>query len=1108
MATIFISYAREDQGFVRKLNTALTTHGHETWIDWKDIPVTAEWWSEIEAGIEGADACLFVLSPDSVASDVCERELRHAMQHNKRLIPLLHREVDAAVAPPALAALNWILFRAQDNFDAALHALLQAIETDLDWVHAHTRLVTRAAEWERNDRNRSYLLRGSDLDAAEAWLARGAEQEPLPTALQTQYIVASRQDATKRQRMTIGATTMALVVVTIIAIIAYMLYLIADERSRINLARRLATEAQFAVPENSPQLRTLLATEALLITERAHEPPVPAAANALYDALTDMGGVGLDGQPDAISTVAISPNSQWLVAVGEETAPRLWHLTTADPPQSSTELRNHGATVQAVAFTPDSRWLVTGDISGTLALRDITVQEIESTVQSVVAHPGAVAEIAVDPNGRWLASGGTDGAVRVWDLAASSILTAPHVLRAAGDSIITLAFSPDGRWLLADDLGTEPALLWDMQISHLERKAYQLTSHATPPAESPVVGTAFLVTGNLYAFSRDGHWLATIDANNIPHLWNLTHPDPTIDPRVLSQHDEGQPIIAAVTFSPDNRWLITAGYDKIVRLWDLAASPPAGTVYVFTGHELPVSTIAVTPDGRQLATAGGDRYVLLWDLGGERPSPTPRMLSPLPARVSMLATSPDNHWLIAASGNAAYLWDLTDPNPAITMLEMAGHDNAVSSVHVSRDSRWLVTVGFDGTARLWSLDDPQPRAAPVLLHHYWGGISAMAASADSQWLVTRSLAGSAHLWRLFPMADPALVDALPDPADSVRAEAFSPDSRWLVTSDGEGTAYMWDLAQSAPFTTPRLLLDHPNQIDVIAFSLDSRWLATASRDNATRLWSMASSGPSARPIVLQASAEEVTTVIFTPDNRWVITGGVDGTIWIYDRTAADISATAVALRAHKSALADLYVDPDSQWLVSLDDARVAHLWDLTNAGNAVHSQTLPIDGRIIATTGLGPDTPWLMVGNFNQTLRLWEIPPLSAEQAMQANSVAGALAQVLHGEAGVRLITVDNEANVRIWNLVEGQESREALILRSTAERLQRINALLATSDESWLLTGSDDGGVRLWPMRIEQLLQRACRTVGRDLTQDEWRQYLSDEPYHATCTDLSTMSR
>jgi hypothetical protein len=51
-------------------------------------------------------------------------------------------------------------------------------------------------------------------------MAKSADREPKPTALQSQYILASRQLATKTQRIVIGAVAVALVVAVALAIFA------------------------------------------------------------------------------------------------------------------------------------------------------------------------------------------------------------------------------------------------------------------------------------------------------------------------------------------------------------------------------------------------------------------------------------------------------------------------------------------------------------------------------------------------------------------------------------------------------------------------------------------------------------------------------------------------------------------------------------------------------------------------------------------------------------------------------------------------------------------------------------------------------------------------
>ena len=116
MADVFISYSRKDQDFVLSLHKALEERNRDTWIDWKDIPLTAKWKDEILSGIESADAFAFVISPDSVASEVCKLELDHAVKNNKRLVPIWYRDVAHDSVPPNLASHQYIWFRERDDF--------------------------------------------------------------------------------------------------------------------------------------------------------------------------------------------------------------------------------------------------------------------------------------------------------------------------------------------------------------------------------------------------------------------------------------------------------------------------------------------------------------------------------------------------------------------------------------------------------------------------------------------------------------------------------------------------------------------------------------------------------------------------------------------------------------------------------------------------------------------------------------------------------------------------------------------------------------------------------------------------------------------------------
>src|SRR5215217_7687871 len=257
MADVFISYAREDQDFVRKIQDTLEEHDRETWIDWKYIPLTAKWKEEVFSAIDNADSFAAVISPDFIVSKPCQEELDHAAHDHKRMVPLWHRDVADEEVPPDLAAHQYVYLRESDDFEDSFERLLEALDTDLEWVHFHTRLLRGAKEWDKGGRDPSFLLRGKTLEEAERWQAKEAEKEPKLTSLQKEYILASRQAETdlhrrqtQRQRRLLGAGALVLMVVIVLGAISFWQWGLA--RSNEKEAQANAKKAQ----ANAKEART------------------------------------------------------------------------------------------------------------------------------------------------------------------------------------------------------------------------------------------------------------------------------------------------------------------------------------------------------------------------------------------------------------------------------------------------------------------------------------------------------------------------------------------------------------------------------------------------------------------------------------------------------------------------------------------------------------------------------------------------------------------------------------------------------------------------------------------------------------------------------------
>jgi tetratricopeptide (TPR) repeat protein len=216
-----------------RLGEDLRARAFEPLIDRTDIYAFEKWWERIEALITRADAVVFVLSPNAVASEIALREVGFAASLNKRFAPVVWRRVDDKLVPAELAKLNFIFFDDETQFEQRADRLAEALRTDIGWVRQHTDFGEQARRWAQAKGASGLLLRSPVLEQAERWIASRPREAPAPTDETQAFIRHSRRGATRRRNVLTSSLAAGLVVALGLAGLAYWQRGVAVEQRSI-----------------------------------------------------------------------------------------------------------------------------------------------------------------------------------------------------------------------------------------------------------------------------------------------------------------------------------------------------------------------------------------------------------------------------------------------------------------------------------------------------------------------------------------------------------------------------------------------------------------------------------------------------------------------------------------------------------------------------------------------------------------------------------------------------------------------------------------------------------------------------------------------------------
>jgi len=679
--------------------------------------------------------------------------------------------------------------------------------------------------------------------------------------------------------------------------------------------------------------------------------------------------------------------------------------------------------------------------------------------------------------------------------------------------LMRFKFSPDGQHFVTGSGSMDPrvaqnyvAQVWRLQ----DAKEIKRLTHTEP---------VFMLV-----FDADGRHLAVSD-ERFARVWEVGSEHPP-------QEFEVDGFILDMALSPDGGRLFTQTNRETNQVWDVASAQVLKDVPLKDGQE----HIALSPDWQHVATASDDS-IRITELGSDvevRHILEPNMTKP--------AFTEDGQWLMAsrkverdpqlteaelAASQSMIVWDAHKGYEWFRVRGVGSRDRLV----ISPDGKYVATLGAANVVQIWSDTDREVSRLDG------SGVAAIGYAADGTF-VTADWAGSVQLWETTQGRE---AGRLPH-GDGIRSIAYTPDGKRLLTNSSDRVVRVWDpetsrvVAHVKTEDDAHVALDPDGKHFVVfihdamsvfdleakeittskmpsgtsgsVFSRDGTYLATAGLDNNVRLWAM----PAPREIAHWSLGDGIASLAFSPDSKVLVASTINSdtaVVW-------DVSTKNELVPPFKKegGYRQITFSPDGRYAAASVSERYSGASPIPVAAGAVviwdtstwkevrpplqHASGIlafSSDSKLLATSEdklqVTSETEYSQ--EFNASI--WNVA--TGKQIKLLRHPAPVTAGAFTAD-GARLVTASSDG-ARLWELSTG---REMFLQRDSP-----IHAIAVSPDGKYLATADEQDVVQTWFLRPADLIDEACRRLTRDLTKDEWQQFVADGPYAPTCPPATSRS-
>ncbi len=632
------------------------------------------------------------------------------------------------------------------------------------------------------------------------------------------------------------------------------------------------------------------------------------------------------------------------------------------------------------------------------------------------------------------------------------------IARLGKGSVRDVAFSPDGIHLaVATDIG-----VWWYELAKMEPVALWETERGMVSAT---------------AFSNDGRWIATGDADGIVKVLDIQNQQYIVE---IGQRERFNRGIAQLRFSPDGQYLAASRYHFApISVWPAKTEVPILNFTVEAPKRrygsLPFP-ICFSHNETLFAYMSCDNEILVKQIETGEQIAHFTVRSP---QVDSLVFSPCGQFLTAGipkreSGGQTvevYIWNILKETVE-TAIEYSGYQ--VRLAYSSEGSLRVADI-YEDEVVIWNASEREK----LDTFEHRGHTGAARFSNDGQQFAIAS-ARDFHVWD----ADTAHVASLSGHLSLANSVVFSQEDQVLMSGYGEGSGIVfWDILQKQVKRRFQTNTELNNTKRWTSMSSSEEFLATSFLKT-IEIWSV----PSGTRFSEFVESQAVSVTAFSPTGKHFVSTTSDGVLHVWD---AQRWEKLHALTGHTGWIRSIDFHPDGQQLVSASDDKTVRVWDVEHGSLiTLLSLTPPSDAnlykgdakeieRTLEAVSKGQKSRdkeiWnitfsacrkLIAGGIEREIRLWDAKTYETHMVILPPEESRRPFALAFSPCGRYLTSGTwwcpgfDKVSIRLWEIASGEN------IATFWGHSTDVQDLAFSSDGTLLASGGFDGTILLWDMK------------------------------------------